>query len=84
LVLRALPVALLFASLMLGAVLVIALQYGEERRVPAAGPPFVVGGVHSVGAIFGENVLVLLLYALGALALPATRTWPPTARGPPR
>jgi hypothetical protein len=60
-----LPVALVAAAAMLVSILIVALLSGEVRQVPASGPPFVIGNVSDAAGIFGENLFVLLLYAMG-------------------
>lgn len=65
---RWLPVALLAAATLLLSVLVVAMLSGEPMQVPPSGPPFVAGSVFDAARIFGENLLVLTLYAMGNLA----------------
>lgn len=72
---RWLPVALVIAVTMLLAVLVVALLSGEARRVPASGPPFVVGNIYDAARTLGENLLVLLLYAMGSLGASGVHRW---------
>jgi hypothetical protein len=64
-----LPVACGLAALMLVGVLVVALLSGEARQVPASEPPFVTGTLGEAPGILGENLLVLLMYAMGRVAL---------------
>ena len=85
-VIRWLPVALAMAVVMLVGVLVVALLSREARQVPASGPPFVAGTLEDAPGILGENLLVLLLYAMGSVAASGIRSWrvgnaqPSTAR----
>jgi hypothetical protein len=55
-------IALLFG------VLVVALLSEDHRQLPASGPPFVAGGIPDAVRIFGENLLVLSLYAMCNIA----------------
>lgn len=72
---RRLPAAFLTATTLLFGVLVIATLSGESRQVPASGPPFVVGDISDAARIFGENLLVLLLYAMGNIAALLIQRW---------
>ena len=68
-IIRWLLVSLAAATLMLLGVLAVATSFsGEYRQPPMSGPPFIVGSITDVAKIFGENVLVLMLYATGCLA----------------
>lgn len=64
-VIRRLPVSLVVAAGMLVCILVVALLSGEARQVPVSGPPFATGNISDAAGIFGENLLVLLLYTMG-------------------
>jgi len=70
-----LPVALAAAIVLLLSVLVVAMMSAESRQLPASGPPFVVGGISDAARIFGENLLVLSLYAMGNIAALLIKRW---------
>jgi len=70
---RLIPAAILAAAVFLAGVLVIALLCSESPRVPASGPPFAAGGFGDTVRLFGENLLVLALYATGSLAALASK-----------
>ena len=56
------------ASVLLGAVLVVAaLSSGQVEAVPAE-PPFAVGNIADVAGILGHNLLVLALHAMACVA----------------
>lgn len=72
---RCLPVALVMAVALLVSVLVVAVLSGQATQVPPSGPPFVTGSITDAARIFGENVLVLILYAMGCVAASIIRGW---------
>ncbi|MFZ1927284.1 MAG: hypothetical protein WAU42_14225 [Solirubrobacteraceae bacterium] len=70
-----LPAALVVATGLLLSVLVVAVLSGESRQVPASGPPFVAGSISDAARIFGKNLLVLSLYAMGSIAALLIQRW---------
>lgn len=72
---RMLPAALMAAAGLLVSVLVVAMLSSESRQVPASGPPFVAGDISDAARIFGENLLVLSLYAMGNMAALLIQRW---------
>lgn len=73
--LHRLPAALVAATALLFSVLAVAMLSAESRQVPASGPPFVAGGISDAARIFGENLLVLSLYATGNIAALLIQRW---------
>jgi hypothetical protein len=67
-ILRWLPTAFAAATALLLSVLVVAMLSGEFRQIPPSGPPFVSGNLLDAARIFAENLLVLMLYAMGGVA----------------
>jgi uncharacterized membrane protein SpoIIM required for sporulation len=72
---RWLPVSFMAATVLLGSVLAIAVSTGESPQLPQNGPPFATGSIVDAARIFGENLLVLMLYAMGNLAASIIRRW---------
>ena len=79
---RWLPAALVAATGLLFGVLVVAMLSRGSRQVPVSGPPFVVGDLPDTVRIFGENLLVLALYASGNVAASIIRRWRKGGAGP--
>lgn len=74
-IVRCLGVALAAAIALLVSVLVVALLAGQAMQVPPSGPPFVTGNLTDAARIFGENLLVLLLYIMGCVAAAIIHRW---------
>ncbi len=72
-IVRWLPTALVAATALLVSVLVVAMLSGESRLQPPSGPPFAVGNLPDAAKIFAENLLVLMLYAMGGVAVSVIR-----------
>jgi hypothetical protein len=82
-IVRWLPIALIAAAVLLVGVLVIAVLSPESSQAPAHGPPFVTGNILDAATIFGKNLLVLALFAMGNVAAFVIQRWRTAATGPP-
>jgi hypothetical protein len=77
---RCLPIAFVAAAALLVSVLGIAMLSGPAMQVPPSGPPFVAGSIGDAATIVGENLLVLILYAAGCVAMAIIQRWRGDAR----